>query len=159
RLRLTPQELFVPATGAPAGRACVVLGEAVAAGPGERGTLVYGPEARYDLGAAADLCRLFSRPKQVSDREALRKAGEEASRKARVEEELRRQDRVKAEQAAVEASRARNDPMRQVHELRQQVARLEQAHSQAAAAEAEALRARLAELLEAEKKRREPPAT
>jgi hypothetical protein len=156
KLKLTPAELFAPPSGALAGKPCVVLGEATPVGPGERGGLLYGPEPQYEAHAAADLCRLFSRPKQVSDQEALRKAGAEATRKAKLEEDLRRQDRQKADQAAAEAARLKADPRAQLKEMRERLEKLEAERQQQAAEEAAALRARL-EQMEAERRKKEPP--
>jgi hypothetical protein len=122
---------------------CVVLGEAEPVGPGENGGLLYGPEVSYELPAAVELTRLFSRPKQQADVASLKKAGEEATRRAKLDEDLRRQDRQRADAAAAEAARLKADPRVQLREMRERLEKLEAERQQQAAEEAAALRAKL----------------
>jgi hypothetical protein len=154
KLKLEAGELYTPAAGVPVGKPCVVLGEAEPVGTGERGGLLYGPLAKYEIPAAAELTRLFSRPRQQADILALKKAGAEADRREKLEAELRRQDRVKADQAAAEEARRRADPRVQLKEMRERLEKLESERQQQAAEEAATLRARL-EQMEAEKKRKD----
>jgi hypothetical protein len=156
RLQLTPEELYTPAAGALAGKPCLVLSEADPVGPGEGGRLLYGPPATFAIAACRELTRLFSRPKAVTDLEARRKAGAEADRKARLQEDLARQDRQKADAAAVEAARLRNDPRHQLKEMHARLAKLEAERQQQTAEEAADLQRRIDEL-EAEKKRKDTP--
>jgi hypothetical protein len=146
RLQLTSAELYTPTAGGLAGKPCLVLSEADPVGPGERGGLQYGPPATFEIAAAAELTRLFSRPKVVADLEAQRKAGAEATRKAKLQDDLARQDRQRADAAAVEAARLRNDPRAQLKEMRERLEKLEAERQQEAAAEAAALRARLEQM-------------
>jgi hypothetical protein len=154
RLGLGEGELFVPAEGAARGKPCICLGECQVV---TQTPMVYGPENAYALSEVARLTREFSRPRQQADVLAMKKAGEEAARKAKLQEDLARQDRQRAEQAAVEESRRRADPMFQLKELREQVARLQAAQNRAAADEAAALQRKIAELLEAQKSRKDAP--
>jgi hypothetical protein len=156
KLGLAPAELFTPASGALAGKPCLVLSEADPVGPGERGGLLYGPPERVEVQAAAELTRLFSRPKVVADLEAQRKAGAEADRRAKLAEDLKRQDMQKAEQAAAEEARRRADPRAQLREMRERVEKLEAERRQQDAEEAAELQRKINEM-EAGKKRKDAP--
>jgi hypothetical protein len=149
QLGLGESELFVPAEGAAKGKPCVCLGECQVV---TQAPMVYGPEAAYPLSEVARLTREFSRPRQQADVLAMKKAGAEADRRAKLAEDLARQDRQKAEQAAAEAARLKADPRHQMKELRERLERLEGEKQREADEEAAALRRKIAEL-EAERKK------
>jgi hypothetical protein len=153
RLGLGEGELFLPAEGPAKGKPCICLGECQVV---TQTPLAYGPEPAYALPEVARLTREFSKPRQQADILALKKAGEEATRRARLDEDLRRQDRQRADQAAVEESRRRADPRVQLKEMRERLEKLENERRQQDAEEAAALRAKL-EAMEAERRKEPPP--
>jgi hypothetical protein len=81
KLGLAEQDLYIPTTGAATGKFTLVLGDAFpVAHDGPNNNLVYAPEESYPLSQVAELTRLFAKPKQMADFEALKKRAAEAEK-------------------------------------------------------------------------------
>jgi hypothetical protein len=112
RLGLAADELFKDALGGNA--PCVVLGPAVVT---SIEPILYKPQPTYPAAKARELTRHLAKPQQQADfREMQRKAQEEEAREAG-RREMERQQRLKAEQAAIEESQKRANPMWRIKRL------------------------------------------